>query len=97
MLKISNFPFLISLDPGQQVAEDRSKLDCWNSCNLIRKVLLQFLKTMGVVAINLRLERCVSFLRRVNGIYSAYCGCSELVVGVASRGKLADLDAFDNG
>ncbi|GFV12533.1 hypothetical protein TNCV_1534161 [Trichonephila clavipes] len=28
-------------------------------------------------------------------IYSAYCGCSELVVGIASMDKLPDLDAFD--
>ncbi|GFY33269.1 HTH_Tnp_Tc3_2 domain-containing protein [Trichonephila clavipes] len=30
-----------------------------------------------------------------NCIYSACCGCSELVVGIASTGKLPDLDAFD--
>ncbi|GFU34792.1 hypothetical protein TNCV_2319871 [Trichonephila clavipes] len=27
--------------------------------------------------------------------YSAYCGCSELVVGIASMGKLSDFDTFD--
>ena len=30
-------------------------------------------------------------------INSAYCGCSELVVGIASVGKLPSLDAFDRG
>ncbi|GFV94670.1 HTH_Tnp_Tc3_2 domain-containing protein [Trichonephila clavipes] len=34
-----------------------------------------------------------------NCIYSAYCDCPELVVGVgiATMGKLPDLDAFDRG
>ncbi|GFX32419.1 hypothetical protein TNCV_2173391 [Trichonephila clavipes] len=30
-----------------------------------------------------------------NFIYSAYCGCSELVVRIASMGKLPDLEAFN--
>ncbi|GFX45053.1 uncharacterized protein TNCV_3431021 [Trichonephila clavipes] len=28
---------------------------------------------------------------------SAYCGCSELVVGIVNMGKLPDLDTFDRG
>ncbi|GFX66400.1 HTH_Tnp_Tc3_2 domain-containing protein [Trichonephila clavipes] len=32
---------------------------------------------------------------RGNCIYSVYYGCSELVVGIASMGKLPNLDAFD--
>ncbi|GFS72429.1 HTH_Tnp_Tc3_2 domain-containing protein [Trichonephila clavipes] len=30
-------------------------------------------------------------------MYSTHCGCSELVAGIASIGKLPDLDAFDRG
>ncbi|GFU24486.1 uncharacterized protein TNCV_2264461 [Trichonephila clavipes] len=26
-----------------------------------------------------------------------YCGCSELVVGIANMGKLSNLDSFDHG
>ncbi|GFW11537.1 hypothetical protein TNCV_3810561 [Trichonephila clavipes] len=29
-------------------------------------------------------------------VHSAYCSCSELVVGMASRGKMPHLDAFDS-
>ncbi|GFX67704.1 HTH_Tnp_Tc3_2 domain-containing protein [Trichonephila clavipes] len=32
-----------------------------------------------------------------NCIRRAYCGYSELVVGIASMGKLPDLDVFDHG
>ncbi len=34
-------------------------------------------------------------MRCGNCISSAYCGSSELVVGITSMGKLPDLDAFD--
>ncbi|GFV71776.1 uncharacterized protein TNCV_777931 [Trichonephila clavipes] len=44
---------LAPLYPGQQAAEGRLKLDYKNRS---RNVLLQFLKTMGVVAIHFRLE-----------------------------------------
>ncbi|GFT69662.1 HTH_Tnp_Tc3_2 domain-containing protein [Trichonephila clavipes] len=32
-----------------------------------------------------------------NCIYSTYCGCSKLVVGVSSMGKLPGLDVFNRG
>ncbi|GFT32477.1 uncharacterized protein TNCV_4484741 [Trichonephila clavipes] len=32
-----------------------------------------------------------------SGIYNEYCGSSELVVEIASVGKLPDLHAFDRG
>ncbi|GFX59158.1 hypothetical protein TNCV_936731 [Trichonephila clavipes] len=44
------------LGPSQQVAEGISNLDCRYRCNLAINVPLQFLKTMRVVAIRLRLE-----------------------------------------
>ncbi|GFX92154.1 uncharacterized protein TNCV_1740741 [Trichonephila clavipes] len=46
-------------------------------------------------------KRCASFMRKSGCcgicIYRAYCGCSELVVGIANMGKLPELDDFDRG
>ncbi|GFW42318.1 hypothetical protein TNCV_1207711 [Trichonephila clavipes] len=41
---------------GQQFEKCKLKLVCWNRCNLVRNVLQQFLKTMRVSEIHLRLE-----------------------------------------
>ncbi|GFY35729.1 hypothetical protein TNCV_4841051 [Trichonephila clavipes] len=54
MLKTTIIHILTPLDPGQQIEENRSKLDYWNQCNLIRNVLPQFSKIMRAVAIYLR-------------------------------------------
>ncbi|GFY19507.1 hypothetical protein TNCV_4646801 [Trichonephila clavipes] len=56
MLKMTAIHLLASLGSGQQVMEGRSKLDCWNCCNLVRNVQMLFSKTMKVVVIRLRLE-----------------------------------------
>ncbi|GFV35258.1 uncharacterized protein TNCV_620541 [Trichonephila clavipes] len=44
------------LGSGQKIEEGRSKLDSWNPCNLIKNVLLQFLKIIKAVAIYLILD-----------------------------------------
>ncbi|GFV24806.1 hypothetical protein TNCV_882741 [Trichonephila clavipes] len=54
MLKVTIIHLLALLGSGQQVVEGRSNMDYWNLCNFMRNVLLQFLKTMRVVAIHLR-------------------------------------------
>ncbi|GFW93859.1 hypothetical protein TNCV_4221401 [Trichonephila clavipes] len=41
---------------SQQVSESKSKLDFWNSCSLIRDVLVQFLKTKKLLLYTLDLR-----------------------------------------
>ncbi|GFX35008.1 hypothetical protein TNCV_2329481 [Trichonephila clavipes] len=41
ILKSTNIHLLAPIYLGQQVAEGRSKVDCWNRCSIIRQFLLE--------------------------------------------------------
>ncbi|GFW45744.1 hypothetical protein TNCV_3246811 [Trichonephila clavipes] len=56
ILKTITIHILTSLGPDQQILEGRSKLYCWNCCNLIRHVLLQFLDNVACFDVPYRLE-----------------------------------------
>ncbi|GFW75894.1 long-chain-fatty-acid--CoA ligase 1 [Trichonephila clavipes] len=52
---------------------------------------------VGAFALNSE-ECCVSFMRKGGSCGNCmYCVYSELVIGIATMGKLPDLDAFDRG